>query len=208
MPGKPIQEQLGERLIQSVADFARADLDSPEKLQAGRFAHVSDTKMREALARVFYGARWIYKLGLVLLTRGEERAAHVRAQIVDYAAVCEGLLSDSIAHAVANGHTVGDSHNWQDPDFKKKKVNWSGRRPEAVLQRSSLWWLIRVSKDFGIIDGPLAVELDWLRKHRNTVHLRQQTELGQQAYLNHSKQAFEIAAGTIGQTRAWKSMHR
>ena len=82
MPNKPIQEQFGQQVIDAFAQFARSDLKTPDELEADEFSHVSDATLRRRLAEVFYGVRWIYKLGLALLTRDAERAAHVRAQIV------------------------------------------------------------------------------------------------------------------------------
>jgi len=102
---KPIQEQFGAQVIDVFAAFARADLKTPAQLEADEFSHVTDDSLRMALAQVLYGVRWIYKLGPALLTKDEERAAHVRAQIVDYASVCEGLLSYCVAHAIRTNAT-------------------------------------------------------------------------------------------------------
>jgi hypothetical protein len=105
VPDKPIQEQFGQQVIDAFAKFARSDLRSPADLAANEFSHISDASLRKHLSEVFYGVRWIYKLGLALLTKDEERAAHVRAQIVDYGSVSEGLLSHCVEHAIRNGHT-------------------------------------------------------------------------------------------------------
>src|SRR5436309_3215232 len=125
MPDKPIQELFGQKVIEAFAAFARADLDDPTVLAANSFSHVTDAQLRKELSQVFYGARWIYKLGLALLTRDEERAAHVRAQIVDYASVCEALLFYCLAHAIRKGHTIGTGYQWMDPNTKRKPLNWN-----------------------------------------------------------------------------------
>lgn len=208
MPGKAIQEQFGQRVIEAFASFARADIRPVDVLEREEFAHVSDRALRRALAQVLYGVRWIYKLGLALLTRDEERGAHVRAQIVDYASVCEALLNYCVGHAIRRGHVSGTAYLWGDPDSKLKPLRWThGVADNRLLARQSLWWLIRVSKEFRIVDANLAVDLDWLRVERNSVHIRQRATVGAQAFLNQSKKAFEVVSQTIGQTKAWKATH-
>ena len=138
MPDRPIQEQFGQEVIEAFAKFARADLKTPLQLKADEFSHVADQALREELAQVFYGVRWIYKLGLALLTKDEERAAHVRAQIVDYASVCEGLLSYCLAHAIRQNHDIGTAHHWSDPDRRAKPItepspSRAGDRPPELM---------------------------------------------------------------------------
>lgn len=207
MTDKPIQEQFGEKVIKAFADFARADLEEPTALAAGSFNHVTDATLRQQLSQVFYGARWIYKLGLALLTKDEERAAHVRAQIVDYASVCEALLSYCLAHAVARGHTVGTEYQWADPDTKRKPINWNPAQPDRALAKQSMWWLVRIGRQFRIVNAALEVDLQWLREQRNTVHLRARASLGPTAFLNQSKRAFETTTETIRQTKVWRATH-
>lgn len=203
----PIQEQFGQRVIQAFTDFARADLKLPDELEADEFAHVGDAGMRKCMAQVLYGARWLYKLGLATLTRGEERAAHVRAQLLDYTSIIEGLLSDMIAHAIRNGHTKGTAYQWNDPDVKKRPITWSTAAPEAALRKSSLWWLIRVATEFGIISQALADDLNKLRAQRNDVHIRQMATLGPGAFLSQSKHAYGLVTQTLRATQKWRAAH-
>jgi hypothetical protein len=156
---------------------------------------------------VFYGTRWIYKLGLALLTKEAERAAHIRAQIVDYASVSEGLLSDCVAHAIRHGHTVGTAYTYRDPDRQAQPITWNAGNPEPMLHRLSFWWLIRIARDFGVITAALGDDLHWLRRQRNTVHLQERSALGRAAFLNQSRKAFDIATRTIRQTKTWKAAH-
>ena len=153
VPGKPIQEQFGQQVIDTFAEFARSDLKSPTELEGDEFSHVTDATLRRRLSEVFYGVRWIYKLGLALLTKDAERAAHVRAQIVDYASVSEGLLSHFIAHAIRQGHTRGIAYTFRDPDKQLRPITWNAANPEPTLRRQSLWWFIRIARDFGIINS-------------------------------------------------------
>jgi hypothetical protein len=204
---KPIQEQFGERVIQAFAEFARTDLPTPADLEANEFSHVSDASMRRSLAQVFYGTRWIYKLGLALLTKNEERAAHVRAQIVDYGSVAEGLLSYSVAHAIRRGHTKGTDYQWQDPDHKQRQIAWNAASPERQIAYRPFWWLIRIAHDFKIVDGPLQSDLVWLKDERNSVHVRKRASMLQATFLNESKRAFGVVNRTIEQTKTWRALH-
>jgi len=205
--GKPIQEQFGEMLIATFADFARKDIKSAAELEADEFAHVSDPDHRRDLARVCYGARWLYKLGLALLVRDEERAAHIRAQVVDYASVVEGLLSDSVAHAIKGGHCIGAGYLYSDPDKQQYLVNWRVKDIDAQVGRRSFWWLIRIAGEFGIVQGALLTDLQYLRQDRNDVHLRQSSAVGSAGYLSQSRRAFDLMCRTIVSTKAWKKAH-
>jgi hypothetical protein len=202
---KPIQEQFGQHLIDAFAQFARSDLKPPDQLEADEFSHVSDATLRRRLADVFYGVRWIYKLGLALLAKDVERAAHIRAQIVDYASISEGLLAHCISHAIRNGHTAGTSYTFHDPDKQLQPIIWNTANPEPLLRRQTFWWMIRVAGEFGIVNNTLETELDWLRKQRNAVHLQERS--GKTAFLNQSKRAFEVVTATIRQTKTWKTAH-
>ena len=208
MSGKLIQEQFGDKVIEAFADFAREDLDTPEELEGHTFDHVVEPKLRKELCQVFYGARWIYKLGLALLTKEEERAAHVRAQIVDYAAVCEALLSYSLTHAIRRRYTTGDAYKWNDPHKRREPLIWDPANPERVMAKRSMWWLIEIARSFNVVNTTLQTDLQWLREQRNTVHLRARAALGPTAFLNQSKRAFQTTTQTIAQTKNWYNGHR
>lgn len=207
MAGKLIQEQFGEKVIEAFAEFAREDLDTPDELEGHTFDHVSDGKLRRELCQVFYGARWIYKLGLALLTKEEERAAHVRAQIVDYAAISEALLSYCLVHAIRRGYTVGDAYKWNDPHKMREALTWDQANTERVMAKRSMWWLVQIARSFNIVTVSLETELQWLREQRNTVHLRARAALGPTAFLNQSKRAFQATTQTIEQTKNWYNGH-
>lgn len=204
---KPIQEQFGNVLISAIANFARADLKSADTLEANEFCHVGDVAMRACMAEVFYGARWIYKLGLATLARNEERAAHVRAQIRDYASVIEGLLSDMVAHAIRNRHVQGTQYTWKYPAKKQGRITWNVAAPEAQLEKQSFAWLITIAEDFGIITPHIAKSLHSLRGERNKVHIRKMAAMGPRAYLRESQRAFALVYGTIEATKLWRSNH-
>jgi hypothetical protein len=76
-----------------------------------------------------------------------------------------------------------------------------------MLRRLSFWWFIRIAREFGVISATLETDLHWLREQRNTVHLQEQSALGQTAFLNQSRKAYGIVTQTIRQTKAWKDSH-
>jgi hypothetical protein len=207
MSDRPIQAQLGQAVMDAVRRFALADIKTPDMLITDEFRHVAEPRLRRRLADIFYGAKWIYKLGLVLLARDEERAAHVRAQVIDYGSVVEGLLLDAIAHAIRGNLTRGNSWQWRNPKKSTGRIPWNAANPEAqfVREKLSLWWLTRVAAECGIIDTRLEQDIEWLREARNKVHPG--ASAGHQAYLNQSKKASEIVMRVIVQTRTWKALH-
>jgi len=203
MAEKPIQEQFGQRVMDAFSEFARADEKSVDDLIKGDFSHVQDVDLRRALAQVYYGVRWIYKLGLALLVKDEERAAHIRAQLVDYGSVCEGLLSHCVAVAIKRGKTKGTGWQYSDPDYMKKPLTWNTKAPEGAIGRQSFWWLVRIAHAFAIVNASTERDLQWVRDQRNSVHLRQRATIGNTAYLNQSKRAYETTREVIRQTKVW-----
>lgn len=201
-----IQEQFGSKVIEAFADFARADLKQPSALAADEFAHVKQVKLREAIASAFYGVRWIYKLGLALLTRDEERAAHIRAQITDYTSICEALLSYCVERSIVNKYAKGTAYLYRDAGHQQP-IDWKKGNPTTILGKQSLWWLVTVASEIGIVNSTLHDDLHWLRKERNAVHIRQRVTLGAQAYLNQSRRAYELVYETIRQTKVWCATH-
>lgn len=205
MPEKPVQEQLGQAIVEAVTTFALKDVATPDELQTGIFKHIRDPQLRKCLAETLFGARWLYKLGLVTLVRNEQRAAHVRAQVVDYTAICEGILADSVCHGVYRKHFHG---TWWKTDHQKP-LNWpsdtAGVRRE--VRRRSLAWLVWVASEEGIVSTDLADDLTWLRKRRNAVHLAEMAAMQDKSYLSTSKKAYEVMHATAEATAHWKSMN-
>lgn len=200
MADKPIQEQFGETIIGAVRKFAAADIETIDQLEDRLLSHISDRNHRRVLAETLYGARWIYKLGLALLVRDEEQLAHVRAQVIDYAAVCEGVLHSMVEHALVRNVMRGQKYKYENISLNRKPINWK-RGVSAGLKYRNFFWYIGVSEDEGIIDAPLAKRLHDLRLERNTVHTRARTY---RAYLGTSKNAFQVLLDTVDQTKAWK----
>ncbi len=203
MAEKLIQEQFGEAVLTAIRSFARHDLGNLGEYEANYFSHVADGDLRTALAETMYGARWLYKLGLALLVQDAEQLAHVRAQIFDYASICEGLLGEMIRHAIASNITTGQKYRFKDTRKLTGSINWTNEI-HAVFETLAFFWCIEVARDENIIDAHLASRLHTLRKQRNSVHLRSRTH---KAYIDKSRGAFDILLGTIGQTRDWRNRH-
>lgn len=198
---KMIQEQFGETIISAVSTFAKSDLPSIENLVATCFEHVSDKTLQQTLAETFYGARWIYKLGLALLVKDAEQMAHVRTQVVDYGAVCEGLLSDALLHALETNRMRGQKYKYADPNNYQRPINWNIQDRLQRLSRQSFFWHIEVSGEARIVNKKLIDALHTMRNERNSIHMRARTH---RAFVGTSKFLFATVLETIKQTKAWR----
>jgi hypothetical protein len=203
MADKPIQEQFGETLLEAVKNFARHDLGTAAEYENTHFAHVADGQLRTTLAETMYGARWLYKLGLALLVEDTELLAHVRAQVLDYASICEALLGEMLRYAISQNITIGRKYQFYNTRHLTKPIDWR-RGVHAKLQNLSLFWLIDVSHEENIINAALADDLHKLRKERNTIHLHSRTH---RAYISTSRESFRVLMEAIRQTRDWRNAH-
>lgn len=207
MPKNSIQEQFGQAVIEQLTSFARADIKTVAALEAAEFSHVTDAPLRHALAQTMYGARWVYKLGLALLTEGDERIAHVRTQVLDYGSICESLLKFVVGHGIQGSHFAGPAYTLKNATNGGDRLNWSPQRFERTLKDRNYWWLIEVAHAEGIIDQKLAKDLHRLREHRNTVHLTELTRTQLKYVLGLAKSSLATAHTTIAQTKAWIAKH-
>lgn len=201
---KVVQENFGEKIIEAVGNFAKADLKSPAELEADEFSHVSDATLKSALAETLYGSRWLYKLGLALLVRDAEQMAHVRAQVMDYGAVCEGLLSDALLHAINTNRMSGQKYQRYRFNNPQATINWGVQDKLGQLTRQTFFWHIEVAAEEGIVAGALVGKLHAMRRERNTVHMRERTY---RAFLGTSKSLFDTTIETIRQTKAWRAQN-
>jgi hypothetical protein len=199
---KVVQEKFGEAIITAIREFAKSDLRTVDQLKACEFCHIGDANLKDSLAETFYGARWIYKLGLALLVRNSEQMAHVRTQVMDYGAVCEGLLSDVILHALQTNRMTGKKYCYADPTKSRGKIKWQVQNKLEKLNKQSFFWHIEVAFEEKMIDDALYESLHKMRKERNTVHIRARTH---KAFLGTSKFLFNTVLETIRQTKAWRA---
>jgi hypothetical protein len=201
----PIQQQLGQHLIEGVRKFVSSELPKIEDLEKNTFEHIDDAATRSALAQTFYGARWIYKTGLVLLATGPERAAHIRAQIIDYASICESILGEMIIYGQTNRRLEGSTKDFED--FKKARpINWSAiQNVRKSVEKLQFWWRIEVAAESKIIRPKTAGYLRAMKADRNTVHIHRGLGRGKQYFLNDSIFAFQKTIKLIKDTKAWKA---
>lgn len=202
MPEKKIQEQFGQAIIDAIASFAKRDIDAAADLEAVEFAHVANPDIRRALAETLYGTRWLYKIGLALLANNEEQFAHVRAQIVDYASICEALLADMIVQAYQKNRLQGNQQQYFYVNTNRR-MYWNTTNPMVSVHATTFEWRIIVAKESGIIDFALAKKLNSIRTRRNTVHLTLKVMMGVTYYAGLAKRSHEAMIDLITQTRAW-----
>ncbi len=197
---KVIQEQFGDAVISAVADFCRKDIKTVSEYNT-QMAFIADANYRDAVSRTLYGARWIYKIGLALLVNNDEEIAHVRAQIIDYAAVCEGLLAYTVAKAIEQGIISGSYYKSVDRHNGKQAINWN-RFTNKVEKCGKLgfFWCIKAAFDSGIILQSTHDRLDTLRKKRNSVHLPARTAYH---YINVSKDSYGAISSTANDIKQW-----
>ncbi|WP_146190573.1 hypothetical protein [Marinicauda salina] len=195
-----VQENFGNRIIEAVHQFSKEDLRSVDELKQNEFSHVADNQLQDTLAVTLYGTRWIYKLGLALLVKNAEQLAHVRAQVMDYGAICEGLLSDALHQSITNDLMSGEKYKFRDCRNLKKPINWKVKDKLNQLSRQSFFWHIEIAKDEGIIDEAIQSRLHSMRKERNTVHMRARTY---KAFIGTSKSLFNTTIDTINHIKIW-----
>lgn len=202
MSDKKIQEQFGQEIIDAMARFAKKDIKAAVDIEADDFSHVANADLRKALSETLYGARWLYKLGLALLANNQEQFAHVRAQIIDYASICEALLADILVQAYQKGKITGPQSAWFDIK-KKRKMVWNTADPFKTVNSTTFEWRIAVAHESGIIESVLAGELNMIRTRRNTVHLTLKVMMGVSYYAGLAKRTHEAMHKLITQTKAW-----
>jgi hypothetical protein len=199
---RKVREQLGTATIASVCAFARATIRTSAKADRSIFSHVADADLRSAMSRTLYGTRWVYKLQLALTLEGEERAAHLRLQVLDYASLCEALLWDIIQYGGMTRRLKGRTLL----KVGKKSVDWSANGLRAHFTTFS--WLIDVARNASIVDKALAEWLHMLREARNTVHLTRLAEGDVEYVMDVAKMALAVMHATATSTRDWKRLHR
>ncbi|MFM5646351.1 hypothetical protein [Aeromonas caviae] len=196
-----IKIKFGAAVIQALTEFARTGIPDPANMDAKWFEHIQDKTVREAVCDTFYGARWHYKIGLALLVEKKEQYAHVRAQVIDYASICETLLVEMIIHGV--GKAKLSKQQYQFMDFQQTKpLNWK-KAIRKTAEKQTFAWYIHVAQEEGIIDAQLATDLEGMRTLRNTVHITERAKKSNAYSLKVSDDAFKIMQRTINQTKSW-----
>ena len=204
MADKKIQEQFGQVFIDAMAQFAKKDIKSTTAFANDEFSHVQNPDLRTALSETLYGARWLYKLGLALLATDKEQYAHVRAQIIDYASICEALLADIISQGYSANTLLGSQYQFFDLKLKRA-MHWDASNPLKSVNKTSFEWRIKVALETGIIDTNLAASLNSMRTKRNTVHLTNKIMTGVTYWSGFAKRSHTTMYHLITQTKTWIS---
>ena len=201
----PIQQHLGQRVVEAVREFILNELETKDEFETKNFSHIDDAKTRSALAQTMFGARWLCKTGLVLLAANEERSAHIRAQIIDYASICECVLGDMIIHGQTRGSLQGTTKDFEDY-YKKRAINWAAiANIRNKVEAAQFWWRIEVAAESGMLTPKTAQAIRVLKKARNTVHIHRGLGHGAKYFLNDAVFAFEHTLAVLKQTAAWKA---
>lgn len=204
-----IQEQFGQAAIDAFVNFCRADIRPVADLEANEFSHVTDPALRQYLAQTFYGARWLYKLGLGVLVQGDEGIAHVRTQVIDYGSICEALLSDCLLHGIQRNAMIGSKYLTKDcrPVSGRNAIGWVPATAAAEMKDRSFWWLIEVAGEEAVLTSAQKGAVTRLRKLRNTVHITELATTQATYYRTLAKLALKTVHDTMAATRAYKIAH-
>ena len=202
-----IQNQFGQAVIDMVTNFGRSEIKTRQEFESDEFLHVNDPSLRTALAGTLYGARWMYKIGLGLLVDGDERNAHIRAQIIDYASICEALLSDLIRHCITRNLMTGTAYLTENCKTNGRQIQWQpGSVAEKMLKRS-FWWLITVAADERILSTPDQIKLMQLKNLRNTVHLTLIAANNHTYYIGLASRSYSSLYDVIRITKQYRNSH-
>ncbi len=206
MIDEKIKIKFGNSIIECLTEFARTGIPDSVKMDTTWFEHVQEKAVREALCDTFYGARWHYKVGLALLVQKQEQYAHVRAQVVDYASICETLLAEMLIHGVTNSKFTGSQYLYSD--FQKKRpLKWVTNQRKTV-EKQTFAWYIKVAEEEKIIDAPLVKAIEKIRVLRNTVHITERAKRNNSYSLQVSDEAFKTMQQTINQTKKWYNKNK
>jgi len=210
-PGYAVQVKLGEAAIAAIREFASSTTGTVEQLEATTFKSVREKKLQRSLAETLFGARWLYHLGLVTLATDVQRAAHVRAQIIDYAAICEAVLLDALSHGIVYNHLLGTKWKSKFVDGAwKPDAPWSANRAKinhTIRKRRNFRWMIEVGAEEKMFKPGLKRELDSLRESRNAVHIAELAAVGAAASIDVSKTAYRVMLTCVGSIGDWMTMH-
>jgi hypothetical protein len=200
-----IELHLGAVVLDAIHEFALYHVQSPAELETTTFSFIKDPKLRSRLSETLFGARWLYKLGLVTVAADARRAAHVRAQIIDYASICEGVLVDAVTHGLVRGHFTGKAAGeigFVGPGSSRGAVQTRVRK-----RYGSFAWMLKVAREERMVDLPLWERVDWLRDRRNGVHVAEVAATDVRMLIDASRHAYTTMVGTIDQIGAWVTHH-
>lgn len=195
-PGKrTVQEILGNSIVAAIHDFATKDIPSISDWQ-GELKHISDLTLRQTIAEVLYGTLFVYKLGLVTLSQGDELLALVRAQISEHGAACEAILVDMLVQKKRKYPTPPLA---KDPRYP---ISCSYSNAYENISLCGMLWIIDTAKSENIISSNLQAELHKLRKKRNEVHLYSRRKY---SFINTARNCFATTKMLIAESTTWQA---
>lgn len=178
---RTVQIQLGNAVVDAIVKFVESDIETISALADGKFSFMKDGRLKNVVARSWWGTRRIYKLGLVTLADDEARFAHLRAQMEGYAAVAEALMFDALVYGAKNSKFTGTRWKYKSGDLKDGRpkatateFDWT---QDVFLDARVLGGLNRafhlrlVLEEEGVINHRLASKLKTLATQRNDIHL-------------------------------------
>lgn len=198
-----VNRAVGERVIDSLVNFARQEIPTPNNLSNDWFLFVTDEKLRTILSETLYGAMWVYRVGKVFASNREELQAHLRTQLINYGAICEAILEYAILQVAKHHAFKGDSWKFRD-EKKQQKLTW-GTPPANLPRFTNFSWCIRVAVDEGGIRQNEERALTKLRELRNSIHLSNKAIENIDYEPKQSKEAFELMKLVVEQSRDWLS---
>jgi hypothetical protein len=168
----------------AVIAYCEKDLPSHEKV-AKMFEFIEDSKLRHQIEAEFHAGRYIYKLGQGLSVKNERLRAHVKFQIVQYAAIYEAIIVHllwgrykdhdevkKIETKTAHTASVSLPRNLKLMTDKGQEVFLHVRtEKEANTQSIKFDDKIKASVAIGFLSKELGEEIKTFYKLRNGIHL-------------------------------------
>lgn len=170
---------------QTVLEYCDAHLPDDDTV-ARMFDFLNEPELQKRLEDELYAARYIYKLGEALSASDERLHAHVKFQIVQYAAIYEAI----IVHLLWNVYSEQQSVTGIEYHTTYKRtvglsnslsLTLSDSGEEVVLCVEARQKTSRVSIKFddkvdaavniGFLDGELGEEIKRFYKLRNAIHI-------------------------------------
>lgn len=177
----PLELQLRSKVL----DYCDAHLPEDGAV-AAMFDFLDEPDLQQRVEAEFYAARYIYKLGEALAAADERLHAHVKFQIVQYAAIYEAIIVHMLWSFYPNHHAVTSIEyhaNYRKAHALSQSLSLtlSDTGEEVILCVEARQKTSRVSIKFddkvdaaveiGFLDRALGEEIKGFYKLRNAIHL-------------------------------------
>ena len=204
---------------QSVVDSVRIWLDKYLEDFNGSELTISiySENLRAAVDFSAYNARLTYLLGKVTLLSSQQRRCIVRTQIIEYGAICEGILLDLIQSVGTTDKPSGKRPAYEDRPHNAKRIDWAldglfRTKPGSseFVYRAGFAWLIDVAAGINAaaFGGVMKARLTRLRRRRNLIHNATANHQRYTDDLDAAKDARESAVDLAQRCLKFKQRHR